>query len=153
VYGQDGDLFSQTNGTSTTLYLPGEQLTVNTSGNTLSGVRYYSLPGGITAVRTGSGNSYGFELSSDQHGTNTLWLDYTAQDPAWRQFDPYGNPRGAAPASGTFPGGRAFLNDPVDASSGLTDIGARWYDSSTGSFASLDPLLETSSPMQLNGYT
>jgi RHS repeat-associated protein len=41
----------------------------------------------------------------------------------------------------------------VDATSGLTDIGARWYDSSTGTFASLDPLLETSSPMQLNGYT
>jgi hypothetical protein len=38
-----------------------------------------------------------FEIASDQHGTNTLYLDSTAQDPTWRQFDLYGNPRGAAP--------------------------------------------------------
>ncbi len=31
--------------------------------------------------------------------------------------------------------------------------GARWYNPATGTFISLDPLLETSSPLQLNGYT
>ena len=153
VYDVDGNLFADTEGTSTTVYLPNEQLTINTSGNTLSGVRTYNLPGGITAVRTGSGSAYGFEIESDQHGTNTLYLNDTAQTPSWRQFDPFGNARGTAPATGTFPGSRGLLNDPVDPVTGLTNIGARWYDSSTGTFISLDPMLETTSPQQLNGYT
>jgi RHS repeat-associated protein len=153
VYDAHGNLFSDTAGTATTVYLPGEQLTINTSGNTLSGVRTYSLPGGTTAVRTGSGTAYGFEIASDQHGTNTLYLNNTAQSPTWRQFDPFGNARGTTPASGTFPGNRGLLNDPVDSATGLTNIGARWYDSSTGTFVSIDPALETSSQLQLNGYT
>jgi RHS repeat-associated protein len=154
VYDAAGNLFTQTEGTKTTVYLPGEQLTIDTSTTpaTLSGTRFYALPGGITAVRTGSGTAYGFELQSDEHGTNTLYLDSTAQNPTWRQFDPYGNPRGTAPATG-FPGSRGFLNDPVDTATGLTSIGARWYDPATGTFASLDPLLEKASPAQLNGYT
>jgi RHS repeat-associated protein len=133
------------------MYLPDEQLT--DADGTITGVRYYSLPGGVTAVRTGSGDDYGFEMASDQHGTNTLYLDSTAQDPTWRQYDPFGNTRGTAPATGTFPDDdRGFLNDPGDAVTGLTNIGSRWYDPSTGTFASLDPVLETSSPTELNGY-
>jgi RHS repeat-associated protein len=148
AYNPDGSLLSQTNGSTTTLYLPNEQIT--DAGGTISGIRYYTLPGGTTAVRAGSGNDYSFEIASDQHGTNTLYLDYTAQDPTWRQFDPYGNPRGA---SVTWIDNRTFLGDVTDTSTGLTDIGARWYDPVTGSFVSLDPLLETGSPLQLNGYT
>jgi RHS repeat-associated protein len=148
VYNPDGSLFAQTDATSTTLYLPGEQITdVN---GTITGVRYYSLPGGATAVRTGSGDGYYFEISSDEHGTNTLDLSYTAQTPTWRQFDPFGNPRGTAV---TWIDNRAFLNDVTDPASALTDIGVRWYDPVTGSFVSLDPLLEAASPLQLNGYS
>jgi RHS repeat-associated protein len=153
VYGPDGSLFSQTEGTKTTLYLPGEQLTIDSATSATSGARYYSLPGGVTGVRTGADPAYGFEITSDQHGTSTLWLDSTAQVPTWRQYDPYGNPRGTAPGTTAFPGSRGFLNDPVDAATGLTSIGARWYDSATGTFVSLDPELEAASPQQLNGYT
>jgi RHS repeat-associated protein len=148
VYNPDGSLFSQTNGSTTTLYLPGEQITDD--DGTISGIRYYDLPGGVTAVRTGSGNDYYFEIASDQHGTNTLYLDYTAQNPTWRQFDPYGNPRGTSVA---WIDNRTFLNDVTDTGTGLTDVGSRWYDPVTGSFVSLDPMLETASPLQLNGYT
>ncbi len=154
VYDASGNVLTQTTGTKTTVYLPGEQLTIDTSASphAVSGVRFYHLPGGLTAVRTGSGSGYGFEIQSDQHGTETLYLDSTAQVPTWRQFDPYGNPRGTAPTAG-FPGSRGFLNDPADASTGLTNIGARWYDPATGTFASLDPVLDPASPLQLNGYT
>ena len=148
VYSPDGSLLSQTNGTTTTLYLPGEQLT--DANGTISGIRYYPLPGGAVAVRTGSGNDYDFEISSDEHGTNTLYLDYTAQNPAWRQYDPYGNPRGA---SVTWIDNRGFLDDVADTSTDLTDVGARWYDPVTGSFISLDPVLDSNSPLQLNGYS
>jgi RHS repeat-associated protein len=148
VYNPDGSLLSQTNGTATTLYLPGEQITDN--NGTITGIRYYNLPGGITAVRTGSGNAYGFEIPADQHGTSTLYLDYSAQNPTWRQFDPYGNPRGTA---ATWPDNRTFLGDVTDPTAALTNIGARWYDPATGTFTSPDPLLHATSPLQLNGYT
>jgi RHS repeat-associated protein len=149
VYTPGNNLLSQTDGSVTTLYLPNEEITDNSAAGTISGVRYYPLPGGAVAVRTGSGNSYDFEISSDQHGTNTLYLDYTAQVPTWRQYDPFGNSRGA---SVSWVDNRTFLNDVTDSTSDLVDIGARWYDPVTGSFVSLDPALETSAPTQLNGY-
>jgi RHS repeat-associated protein len=149
VYGTDGSLLSQTDGPTTTLYLPDEQISVNTTTGALTGDRYYSLPGGATAVRTGSGNDYSFEIASDQHGTNTLSLDYTCQEPTWRQYDPYGNPRGGTVA---WTDDRTFLDDVDDSATGLTNVGARWYDPVTGSFVSMDPALETGDPTQLAGY-
>jgi RHS repeat-associated protein len=147
VYDADGNLLLEKDPGATTLYLPDEQITL--SGSTTSGVRYYALPGGGLAYRTGNGNSYGFEMT-DQHGTAFLTLDDTAQNPTWRQFTPYGAPRGPA---ATWIDNRGFLGKPADASTGLTIIGAREYDTATGRFISLDPILESSSPLQLNGYT
>ena len=149
IYDADGNLLLQADAAAgtTTLYLPGEQLT-SSAGGTTSGVRYYPLPGGATAVRTGTGSSYYFEIG-DQHGTSTSYLDYTAQVPAWRQFDPFGNPRGATAA---WIDNRGFLGKVADPASSLTDVGARWYDPATGAFVSVDPLLEASDPTQLGGY-
>jgi hypothetical protein len=89
------------------LYLPGEQLSQSTGG-TVTGVRYYDLPGGGTAYRTGTGTAYGFEID-DQHGTNSLLLNYTASVPTWRQFTPFGATRGTAAA---WVDNRTFLNAP-----------------------------------------
>ena len=150
IYDASGNLLVETDGTDTTLYLPSEQITVNTStGSDVSAARYYALPGGATAVRTGTGTNYDFEVASDQHGTNTLYLDSTCQDPTWRQYDPYGNARGTAQ---TWIDNRGFLNDPDDATTALSNVGARWYDPTTGSFISLDPVLEATDPTQLGGY-
>jgi RHS repeat-associated protein len=76
-------------------------------------------------------------------------LDYTAQNPTWRQFDPYGNARGAAT---TWIDNRSFLDKTTDAVTGLTNIGARYYDPSIGRFISLDPILESTDSLALNGY-
>lgn len=150
TYDASGGMLLQSDGANTTLYLPGEQITVNTStSSVVSADRYYSLPGGATVVRTGTGTNYDFEIASDQHGTNTLYLDYTCQNPTWRQQDPYGNARGTAQ---TWIDNHGFLNDPTDAATALTNVGARWYDPTTGSFVSLDPVLETNDPTQLGGY-
>jgi len=150
IYDASGNLLLETDGDDTTLYLPGEQITVDTSAGTVaSATRYYSVPGGATVVRTGAGTDFDFEIASDQHGTNTLYLDHTCQDPTWRQNDPYGNTRGTA---ATWIDNRGFLDDPDDATTALTDVGARWYDPTTGSFISLDPVLETTDPTQLGGY-
>ncbi|MBC9731509.1 RHS repeat-associated core domain-containing protein, partial [Streptomyces sp. TRM68367] len=149
IYDADGNLLLQKDPSSTTLYLGSEQITVDSAGTT-TGIRYYTAPGGATIVRTGASTHYGFELDADQHGTNTLYLDSTAQTPTWRQFDPYGNPRGTTT---NWPDNRTFLNKTTDTTTGLTNIGAREYDPTTGRFTSLDPLFEATSPQQLSGYT
>ncbi|MBC9731540.1 RHS repeat-associated core domain-containing protein, partial [Streptomyces sp. TRM68367] len=149
IYDADGNLLLQKDPSSTTLYLGSEQITVDSAGTT-TGVRYYAAPGGATIVRTGASTNYGFELDADQHGTNTLYLDSTAQTPTWRQFDPYGNPRGTTTS---WPENRTFLNKTTDTTTGLTDIGAREYDPTTGRFTSLDPVFEATTPQELGGYT
>ncbi|MGW2320177.1 polymorphic toxin-type HINT domain-containing protein [Streptomyces sp. NPDC001680] len=152
VYNADGSLLLQKNPGTTTLYLPGEQLALNTATSDVKGTRYYTLPGGGTAVRTGDAatntSTYTFQIP-DQHGTNGLQLDSTAQTPTWRQFTPYGAPRGTTV---TWSDNRGFLNAPTDTSTSLTILGARQYDPTTGRFLSLDPLFEATDPQQMAGY-
>ncbi|MFG2937130.1 polymorphic toxin-type HINT domain-containing protein [Streptomyces sp. NPDC048282] len=150
IYDADGNLLLQIDPSTTTLYLGSEQITLNDAAGTATGVRYYNAPGGATIVRTGTGTNYGFELAADQHGTNSLYLDYTAQTPTWRQFDPYGNVRGTTT---TWADNRTFLNKTTDTTTGLTDVGAREYDPVLGRFISLDPVFEATSPQELGGYT
>ncbi|MGY5061026.1 RHS repeat domain-containing protein, partial [Streptomyces sp. 900105755] len=139
IYDAVGNLLLQIDPSTTTLYLGSEQITLNDAAGTATGVRYYTAPGGATIVRTGTGTNYGFELAGDQHGTNSLYLDSTAQTPTWRQFDPYGNSRGTTT---TWADNRTFLNKTTDTTTGLTDIGAREYDPALGRFVSLDPVFE-----------
>lgn len=149
IYDADGTLLLQKDPGTTTLYLPGEQLALDTSTGQITGTRFYTLPGGGEAVRTGTGSAYSFEIG-DQHGTATVTLNSAFTTPTWRQQTPYGAPRGQAPTS--WPDNHGFLNKPQDTSTGLTDISARWYDPTTGTFASLDPLFEASDPQQQAGY-
>ncbi len=46
-----------------------------------------------------------------------------------------------------------FLNKVDDTSTGLIDVGARWYDLTAGQFVSLGPLFEANDPQALNGYS
>lgn len=149
IYDAEGNLLLQKDPGYTTLYLPGEQLKLNTSTSTVTGTRYYQLSGGCTAIRTGNGSTdYSFAIA-DQHGTPSVYLDSTAQTPSWRQFTPYGEPRGAAV---TAPDNRGFLNRPLNTATGLTEVGARNYDPTVGQFISLDPLFDFADPQSWNGY-
>jgi RHS repeat-associated protein len=150
VYDPDGDLLLQEDPSSWTLYLPGEQLTLNLSGSspTVSGVRIIPLPSGGDVVRTGTTTSYYFEIP-DIRGTSTLYLDNTAQTPTWRQFTPYGAPRGTGT---TWIDNRGYLGQPDDPVTGLTELGARYYDPSTGQFVSPDPVLDTGNPQDFDPY-
>jgi RHS repeat-associated protein len=150
VYDADGNLLLQEDPGSVTLYLPGEQLTATTANETttVTGARIIPLPSGGDVVRTGGTTSYSFEIP-DQQGTNDLYLDDTAQAPTWRQFTPYGAPRGQTV---TWVDNRGFLNKPADPETGLTYVGARAYDPATGQFISPDPVLNPSDPQDLDPY-
>jgi RHS repeat-associated protein len=148
VYDADGNLLLDEGPANWTLYLPGEDITLDTATDTVTGARIIPLPGGGDVVRTGSANSYYFEIP-DQQGTSTLYLDSTAQTPTWRQFTPYGASRGTTV---TWVDDRGFLGKAQDSVTGLTDLGARWYDPSAGQFTSPDPLLNTSDPQDLDPY-
>ena len=149
TYDAEGNLLIENDPGTSTLYLPGQQIALNTSTGATTGTRFYALPGGGQVVRTGTGTNYVFELG-DLHGTSLLELDHTLTTPTWRQQTPFGASRGTTVS---WPDNRGFLGKPQDTTTGLTDIGARWYDPTLGRFESLDPVFEPTSPQQLNGYT
>ncbi|MFP8885819.1 RHS repeat domain-containing protein [Streptomyces mangrovi] len=114
----------------------------------MEATRYYSFAGQTIAVRTDDGKLS--LLASDHHGTGELAIDAATGTVAQRRFDPYGVERGQA--SGTWPGEKGFVGGTIDAQTGLTSIGAREYDSSLGKFISVDPIIDYTSPQQINGY-
>jgi RHS repeat-associated protein len=150
VYDADGSVLIEKDPGTTTLYLGDQQLTLKTATGVVAGTRYYAIPGGGEAIRTGSTSSTVTFALSDQHGSPTLYLDYTAQNPVWRQYTPYGDTRGAAAVA---PDNRGFLDKPADQATGLDLVGAREYDPVVGRFITVDPVLETTDPTQLNGYS
>ncbi|MEW1640209.1 ricin-type beta-trefoil lectin domain protein [Streptomyces sp. NPDC093801] len=156
LYDAGGNRLIEETGSSRTLYLGDTEITVNKAGQAVDAVRYYSSPGAPTTVRRTSGKATGHNLSvltTDHHGTATTSVDAAAgQTVTRRKSDPYGNPRGGQPAN--WPGDRTFLGTGVDDSStSLTHIGAREYEPSTGRFISVDPIIDITDPLQMNGYT
>jgi RHS repeat-associated protein len=151
------ELLVQDPGT-TTLYLPGEELAYNNTTRTVTGTRYYTVNGQTVAVRVGGADPE--YLDGDQHGTMQTVYDADHQVTTRRTFDPYGNQVGpttstdsaGATSQSSWPDQHGFLNDPVDSSTQLTDVGARQYDTTTGRFISVDPVLDAANPQSMTGY-
>ena len=152
LYAGDGSLLIQRDPAASlvTLYLPyGEEIHLNTGAATLSGLRSYTAsPDGIVLVRSSAG-TLTYELT-DSRGTATTSVDASSLAVTRRYVDPYGSARGA-PAPG-WPDQRGYLGKPTDPTSGLSLLGARQYDSVTGRFLSVDPILEAGDHRQMDGY-
>ncbi|MCP3822005.1 polymorphic toxin-type HINT domain-containing protein [Streptomyces sp. A3M-1-3] len=156
LYDADGNRLIENNATGRTLYLGEAEITVNTAGTAVDAQRYYSHPGAPTTVRSTAGKTTGHKLTvllTDHHNTGTTAVELSgAMTVSRRKFDPYGNPRGTEPTN--WPGRRTFLGTGVDdPATGLTHIGAREYDPTTGRFISVDPIIDITDPLQMNGYT
>ncbi|MFD7099494.1 polymorphic toxin-type HINT domain-containing protein, partial [Streptomyces xanthophaeus] len=155
IYDASGNRLIEETGSSRTLYLGDTEITVNKAGQALDATRYYSGVGATTIRRTGgkTGNHLLSLQLADHHGTATTTIDQSdSQNITRRKTDPYGNPRGAQP--GNWPGSRSFLGTGVDdTNTGLTHIGAREYEPTTGRFISADPIIDITDPLQMNGYT
>ncbi|MFL6120361.1 MAG: RHS repeat-associated core domain-containing protein [Actinophytocola sp.] len=153
VYDADGNQLIRRDPGRTTLFLPGEEISRDTATGTVTGTRYYSHNGTTVALRIGGANiSY---LQSDLHGT--LQVAVGAVPPAnsdrtvsRRTFDPYGNPIGTG--QGGWPDSHGFLDKSQSPDTGLTDVGARNYDPTTGRFLSADPVLDVTNPQQWHPY-
>ncbi|MBV1856079.1 TreTu family toxin [Catellatospora tritici] len=150
TYDAGGNILVQRGPGTVTVYLPGEELTLNTLSGVTTGKRYYS-GAGVTAVRTGTTSTAFSYLINNNQGTATLSTDRTGQNPSWKPFTPYGGPRGTQP--GLWPDTHGFLGQPTDSTTGLNIIGARQYDPTTGRFISPDPVFEATDTNQLGGYS
>ena len=148
TYTADGERLVRRQGGSTTVYLPGGQ-ELTATGGTVKATRYYSFNGQVVAVRTGPGTTAVSTLVADHHGTAGLSIANTTRQVSRRYTDPYGAPRGTAPAS--WAGDHGFLDKPVD-DTGLVQVGARYYDPALGRFISVDPVMDLADPQQWHGY-
>ena len=111
VYSADGDRLVRRQGGSVTVYLPGGQ-ELTATGGVVKATRYYSFNGQVVAVRTGTGSTGVSTLVGDHHGTAGLSIANTTRQVSRRYTDPYGAPRGTAPAA--WAGDHGFLDKPVD---------------------------------------
>ncbi|WP_232838525.1 RHS repeat domain-containing protein [Streptomyces geranii] len=159
VYDADGTLLIRRDtGGETVLYLDdGTEVHLDTSTSTAKywAQRYYTVGGSAIALRSNkSGTSTTSTLTwlaADQHGTSSLAIDAATQAVTKRYTTPFGVPR--AGGTGTWPDDKAFLGASADSATGLTHLGAREYDPSTGRFLSVDPILDLAEQQSLNGYT
>jgi RHS repeat-associated protein len=141
VYDAAGNRLIAHDTTGTTLYLGSTEVHRDTAG-TLTATRFYAT----TAVRTStSGLTW---LASDNHGTGELAINADTLTTTRRKTDPFGNPRGPTPA---WPTTHGYVGGPTDPT-GLTHLGVREYDPTTGRFISVDPILTPADPIQMNGY-
>ncbi|MFJ7078205.1 polymorphic toxin-type HINT domain-containing protein [Streptomyces sp. NPDC098781] len=156
VYDDDGNRILENSPSGSTLYLGGTEVTANSTGAITKASRSYAQPGAPTVTRTASnGATTGHKLNvllADHIGTANTSVEVTSGQPVTRrEFKPYGEVRGPKPSS--WPNKRGYLGVGIDdAATGLTHIGAREYDQSSGRFLSADPIINLADPLQMNGY-
>ncbi|MER6301402.1 hypothetical protein ABT247_17805, partial [Kitasatospora sp. NPDC001539] len=98
LYDAGGNQLIRRDPGKTTVNLGGDELVYDTTKTpaTVTGVRYYQIPGGIALIRQGGNSTYQI---SDHHGTGILALDGTTLAESRRLADPFGNPRGTQPTT------------------------------------------------------
>jgi RHS repeat-associated protein len=146
LYDATGQRLIRRDPTGTTLYLGDTDITTTPTGATTA-TRYYTFLGQQVAVRTPAGVT---SVITDPHNTGTHNINTaTGAITATRRTNPFGQPR---TSTGTWQGSHGFVNGTQDPT-GLTQLGARAYDPTTGRFTSPDPITNPTDPQQLHGYT
>ncbi|MGN8246135.1 RHS repeat-associated core domain-containing protein [Cellulomonas soli] len=151
VYSADGSRIIRRAGSKVTAYLPGgQELTLDTTTSTITGLRYYAFAGQTIAVRNGPGLAAVTTLIPDSQGTALASIANSTDALTRRYTDPFGAPRGTATTA--WVGDHGFLNKATDAAIGLTQVGARYLDTALGRFISVDPVMDLADPQQWNAY-
>nr|WP_246421894.1 RHS repeat-associated core domain-containing protein [Nocardiopsis mwathae] len=147
TYDANGDRLIRRDAQSSTLYLPGMELRFDATTQKTEATRYYEHAGETVAVREDDGSLSW--LVSDHHGTGQLAIDATTGEVAQRRFTAFGEERSS---TGEWPGEKGFVGGTIDASTGLTQLGARAYDAAIGRFISVDPVMDPTDAQQMHGY-
>ncbi|MFH9828229.1 polymorphic toxin-type HINT domain-containing protein [Streptomyces bobili] len=157
VYDADGNRILENSPSGSVLYLGETELTTNATGSITKASRAYGQAGAPTVVRTTTnGATAGHKLNvllADHLGTANTTVELSGTQPVTRRaFKPYGEIRGTKPT--TWPDKRSYLGVGIDdTTTGLTHIGAREYDQTSGRFISADPIIDIADPLQMNGYS
>ncbi|WP_346342917.1 RHS repeat-associated core domain-containing protein [Streptomyces sp. SID5614] len=142
----DGNRLIRRDHAGSTLYLGETELRLDKATGKVEATRYYEHGGKVVAIRTASSLTW---TASDHNGTANVQVDAATQAVTRRQMTPFGEARGSTPQ--TWAGSKGFVNGTQDPT-GLTHLGAREYDPSTGRFISVDPIADLKDPQQINGY-
>jgi len=146
IYSADGSLLLQTDNGTTTLFLPDEEIV--SAGGVLSGTRYYSIGNVTIAERSSSGDVQ--YLVGNQQGTDSVAIDASDLAITRKYYNPWGGTLGFNPP--TLAGDKGFVGGTADATTGLTNLGAREYNPANSQFISPDPVLNPQDPQDLNPY-
>ncbi|WP_188273946.1 polymorphic toxin-type HINT domain-containing protein [Streptomyces sp. CBMA152] len=153
LYDTQGNQLIRRDPGKTTLNLGADQLTLDTAGGTVTNVRTYAAPGGLSITRTTTGGKSTLAYQgSDPHGTNGIQFNSYDLSQVRRPADPFGNDRGTQPAEGSWAGDKGFVGGTKEKATGFTLLGAREYDPKTARFISPDPVVDGGDPQQWNAY-
>ncbi|MFF1920195.1 RHS repeat-associated core domain-containing protein [Streptomyces sp. NPDC058221] len=150
VYGTDGTRLVQRSPKQTTLYVGNTEIVLAKGAAKSKATRYIDLGGGSQAVQSDDGKVA--ITVADSVGTGQLAINTSDLSLSERRTLPFGGTRGTD--TGNWPGTKGFIGGVDDTdTTGLTHLGAREYDSTTGRFISVDPIMDSGDPQQMNGYT
>ena len=128
----------------------GKQATTGTAvaGLIKAATRFYDQAGVSVAVRQTLGNVV-WQLNDTQGSAQLSVADGTGVA-ARTYYSPYGEIRNLLPA---LPTEHGWLGKTKDPTTGLSALGARYYDASLGRFLSTDPAMDDSSAQMANPYS
>ncbi|MFD0520134.1 polymorphic toxin-type HINT domain-containing protein [Paractinoplanes durhamensis] len=153
VYDVDGNRMARIdpNGAATVFVYGHEYTTTPTAGTTAT--RYYEHGGDAVASRTDSTSKKGdiIWLGSDSQDSATWAVNSVTRVETVKYNDPYGNARNSTVNTQWPSGQRGFVGGISDPT-GLTLLGARYYDPRTGAFLSVDPEVDEYDPQRLHPY-
>ncbi|GIJ11575.1 polymorphic toxin-type HINT domain-containing protein [Micromonospora andamanensis] len=135
-----------------TVFVAGHELTV--SGQNKTATRYYEHAGDVVASRTASTASGAKDLiwlASDQHDSAHWAVNSVTRVDTVRYSDPYGNKRSGG-AGGTWPSGQRGFVGGIEDPTGLSLLGARFYDAALGAFISVDPQTDEYDPQRMHPF-
>jgi RHS repeat-associated protein len=144
TYDAEGARLLRQTPVGTTLYIDGHEITVPAGQSTATAVRSYGFGGQPAATRTPAGLDY---LVTDNQGSveETIPAGNTTTE-FTRTYYPYGKLRtGGQPDTD-----HTWIGQIEDDTTSLQYLNARYYDVSTGTFASVDPIYDTTRSQTLN---
>ncbi len=150
VYDADGSLLLQSDSVGTATLFAGVT-ELRKSAATVTATRTYVRDSTPIAERSNvTGSEQVTWLLSDAQSTVTGQVTDDSGTLSARRQDPFGSSRGGSPEA--WASGHGFLNAPRSSFGGLTQLGTRLYDATTGRFLSVDPVLSPFNPQQNDGY-